>query len=378
MDESTANREVEYWLILLRAPGLTPLKIKELLIHFTQPAHIVHADRLSLVACGLEQETIEAIRCPDRRAIDTDSEWLTEQGNHLVTIQDPQYPALLKQIHDPPPVLFVRGNPEVLNTAQVSIVGSRNPTPGGRRTAMNFSRELGLCGLTVTSGLAAGIDSAAHAGALEVDTSTIAVLGNGLDIIYPPANRSLAELILAKGALISEFVPGTKPLPVNFPRRNRIISGLSAGTLVVEAAMNSGSLITARLAMEQGREVFAVPGSIANPVARGCHALIRDGAKLTEQTTDILEEIGHIQALLRAAATPDVPEAVRGFQLDADGKVLLDSIGYDPVTIDMLVEETGISANAAAAVLLNLELQELIESLPGGGFVRKTRIPRTL
>jgi DNA processing protein len=371
MDESTANRDVVHWLILLRVPGLSPRKITELLTRYTQPAHIINAGRDELIACGLSPDAIEALRHPDRKSIDADCEWLSAPGNTLVTIKDESYPPLLRQIHDPPPVLFVRGNPEVLATPQFSIVGTRNPTPGGKRTARRFARELGLCGLTITSGLAAGIDAAAHTGAVDAGAATIAVLGCGPDVIYPRVNRELAGLICGKGALLSEFPPGTQPLPGNFPRRNRLISGLSVGTLVVEAALNSGSLITARLAMEQGREVFAIPGSIANPMTRGCHALLRDGAKLTEQTADVLEEIGRLYAVVRQSGFSNVPQADGTPYLDGNGKVLLDNIGYEPVTIDTLVEETGISANAAAAVLLNLELQDLIESLPGGGYVRK-------
>jgi DNA processing protein len=324
-----------------------------------------------LTACGLKQETINAVCRPDRRAIEADLEWLEAGGNHFISCQDPGYPALLNQIPDPPAGLFVHGMPDVIITTQVAIVGSRNPTPGGRRNAQEFARNLGLLGITVTSGLAAGIDSASHYGALDAGALTIAVMGNGLDTVYPAANRLLADRISERGALISEFPPGTKPLPANFPRRNRIISGLSVGTLIVEAAISSGSLITARLAMEQGREVFAVPGSIHNPVAKGCHALIRDGAKLTERIEDILEEIGQLYTLVKQAGDNAVTTAGCNQPLDGQSKVLLDQIGYEPVTIDRLIEETHIPADAAMVALLNLELHELVESLPGGGFVRK-------
>lgn len=371
MEESKANRDLENWLILIHASGLSPIKLKELLVQFKQPGCIIRAEISQLTGCGLKQETIHAIYHPDQKAIEADIEWLNSPGNYFISILDAGYPALLKQIPDSPPGLFIRGNQNVLGTTQVAIVGSRNPTPGGRRVAREFAQNLGLRGITITSGLATGIDSSAHLGALDVDSITIAVLGNGLDTVYPSANSMLADRICDRGALVSEFPVGTKPIPANFPRRNRIISGLSTGTVIVEAAMNSGSLITARLAMEQGREVFAVPGSIRNPVARGCHALIREGAKLTERIEDILEETGQLNTVVKQAAPSS--HGSEGFyqMLDEGGKVLLDYIGYEPVTIDQLIEESGMSANMAAAVLLSLELNDVIESLPGGSFVRK-------
>ena len=209
-------------------------------------------------------------------------EWLSQPGNHVVHFQDAAYPALLKQIADPPPLLFVRGDRDYLAQPQLAIVGSRNPTHTGRALAREFAAHLASFGLTITSGLASGIDGAAHQGAIEAGGTTLAVTGTGLDRVYPARHRDLAHRVAENGALVTEFPPGTAPLAANFPRRNRLISGLSLGTLVVEAALRSGSLITARSALEQGREVFAIPGSIHNPLARGCHALIRDGAKLVE------------------------------------------------------------------------------------------------
>jgi len=220
------------------------------------------------------------------------------QARHILTLHDPAYPALLKEIADPPPLLFVRGDPAVLSRPQLGIVGSRNPTPGGRSLAEDFARSLSRCGLVVTSGMALGIDAAGHRGALRGGGTTLAVAGTGPDRIYPARHRDLARAIVEQGAIISEFAPGTPALPSNFPRRNRIISGLSLGVLVVEAACRSGSLITARLAAEQGREVFALPGSIHNPLARGCHHLIRQGAKLVEDIEDIVEELGPLAAVI--------------------------------------------------------------------------------
>ena len=246
---------------------------------------------------------------------------------------------MLRQIHTPPPALFVRDDPAVLMSPQLGIVGSRHPSVDGHRLAGDFSASLAVNGITITSGLAQGIDSYAHQGALKAQSSTIAILGNGLGSVYPACNRKLAEDILERGALVSEFPLDCRPIPSNFPRRNRIISGLSMGVLVVEAALKSGSLITARFANEQGREVFAIPGSIHNPMARGCHALIRDGAKLVEQIQDITEELQPMAALVRKSFVQSVAEPRSTKGLDAKTKLLLDSIGYQAVNIDTLVEE---------------------------------------
>lgn len=371
MDESNANREVVDWLILIRAKGIPPIKLREMLSIIGHPAQITCAESEQLSRIGLSQSTIDSILAPDWNDIEADLGWLNEAGNHFISYLDPDYPELLRQITDPPLGLFIRGSIDMIGCSQIAIVGSRNPTAGGRRIAMSFAEALGTNGLTITSGLALGIDSAAHLGALNAGAPTIAVLGNGIDTIYPAINQKLADRIVDNGALVSEFPLFTRPLPQNFPRRNRIISGLSVGIVVVEAALKSGSLITARHAMEQGREVFAVPGSIQNPLTRGCHALIRDGAKLTENIEHILEEIGQLDALVRQAHTPCSAGDGENERLDEQSKLLLDNIGYEPVTIDLLVEETGISANLTAATLQKLELQNLIESLPGGSFARK-------
>jgi DNA processing protein len=288
---------------------------------------------------------------------------------------DPRYPELLKQIPDPPIGLFVSGNPTLLNTPQLAMVGSRNPSPYGRQIAESFAKHLSRCGLSITSGLAAGIDTASHRGALAGSGITLAVCGTGLDTTYPRSSEALAGEIEQWGALISEFPPGTPPLKHHFPQRNRLISGLSLGTLVVEAALRSGSLITARLAGDQGREVFAIPGSIHSPMSKGCHQLIRQGAKLVDTAEDILSELGSLSASLTnlTATTTANPHDLKGIShalLDKDYKILLDALGFEPLSVDQLVLRSGLSADAVASMLLILELEGRIESFPGGLYLR--------
>jgi DNA processing protein len=251
------------------------------------------------------------------------------------------------------------------------MVGSRNPTPSGRRTACEFAHYLALAGLTITSGLALGIDAASHHGALEAGKPTIAVMGTGLDRVYPARNRDLAHQVAKHGALVSEFPIGTPPRPENFPRRNRIISGLSLGTLVVEATTRSGSLISARCAAEQGREVFAIPGSIHNPLSRGCHSLIRQGAKLVETAQDIIDELGALAAVATwTAPSSDTESAEQSPELTADYMQLLDSMCYNPTSVDMLVETTGLTPAIVSSMLLQLELKGFIAPRPGGLYNR--------
>lgn len=371
MEDAGSENGLITWLRLIRTNGMTPYRFSRLIRILGSPGRIIEADSSELQNCGLEPDAVQSLKFPDWRAIERDLDWIKRAGHHFIGILDSHYPSLLRQIHDPPLGLFVKGHTEVLHTLQVAIVGSRRPTPGGRRIAQDFAAELGAMRITITSGLATGIDSAAHQGALSSKGMTVAVLANGLDSVYPKSNTRLADQICEKGALVSELPLMTKPLAFNFPRRNRIISGLSAGTLIVEAALKSGSLITARMAMEQDREVFAVPGSIHNPLSRGCHKLLRDGAKLTESVRDIVDEIAHLHVPELFPREPAQEKQRSNQSLDEYGKLLLDNIGYDPVTIDRLVEETGISANVTAAVLLELELQNLIESLPGSSFIRK-------
>ena len=360
-----------YWFALLRAPILQRLTLTRLLQVFHTPDNIFRASPSELSGFALGRKALEYFRAPDWSAVDTDLKWLNLPGNHLVTIQDELYPYLLKQIHDPPPACYLSGDPAILSSPQISIVGSRRPSADGRRIARDLARQLAQLGITITSGLAAGLDSEAHKAALQAGSPTVAVLGSGIDIIYPRGNRELAASIINHGAVISEFPLGCRPLPINFPLRNRIISGLSLGTLVVEAALKSGSLITARLAMEHCREVFAVPGSIYSHLSHGCHALIRDGAKLVECVDDVLEEITPLAMLASAGRQLPEPDNKKIKMLDADCKLLLDNIGKRPVTIDTLVEYTGLPAKSVAAVLLTLEMAGLVDSLPGGEFTRR-------
>ena len=371
-EELVDSTNLPYWLALLRAPALGPRTLAKLLQTAAEPAAIFGLPEKILVEAGLKASSIKFIQYPPWSLIESDLLWLEQEENHLITIADQYYPELLKQIYDPPLAIFVRGKPNILNSIQLGIVGSRRPTADGRRLAREFSRQLAECGLTISSGLALGVDSCSHLGALDAGGKTIAVLGNGLNSIYPKTNSQLAESIIENGALLSELPLDYRPLPANFPRRNRIISGMSTGVLIVEAALKSGSLITARCAMEHGRDVFAIPGSIHNPLSRGCHAVIREGAKLVEQLQDIIEEIGPLAA---ATVSTDILPAttqrsIKG--LDADTKLLLDNIGYHPVNVDYLVDVTGLSVNIISRTLLNLELQGLIESLPGGSCIRKS------
>jgi DNA processing protein len=297
--------------------------------------------------------------------IDYDLEWLEQQNNGVLTVNDTNYPLQLKEIADPPPILFVRGNPDLLSLPQIAIVGSRNPSALGKETAFSFARTLSLYGFVITSGLALGIDGASHRGALNAKGYTVAVAGTGLDRVYPARHKELATEIVNTGVMISEFPPGTTAKANHFPRRNRIISGLCQGLLVVEAAKQSGSLITARMALEQNREVFAIPGSIHNPLARGCNALIREGAKLVETTQDILEELNQYyqqdEKLL-----PLTTQST----LDLEQQTLLNRVMFSPTSIDHLVENTGESVEAISSMLLILELQGYLEATAAGCYMR--------
>ena len=313
--------------------------------------------------------TLEYLSAPNWRGVEQDLAWLEQSGNHLLALGDPRYPPLLRQIPYPPPLLFVHGDPDCLRLPQLAIVGTRNPTPLGRETAQRFAAHLAEFGLLITSGLALGIDAAAHQGALAGGGRTIAVMGTSLDRVYPAQHRDLAHAIAERGALVSELSTGTPPAAENFPRRNRLISGLGLGVLVVEAAAQSGSLITARLANEQGREVFAIPGSIHNPLAKGCHALIRQGAKLVETASDILEELGALAAATREAVSP-VVAAPSSAALDEEYRQLLIAMGDESVGIDLLVDRCGLTAEALSSMLLILELEGYVAAIPGGLYSR--------
>jgi len=361
------------WLTLCHAPGAGTATIQRLLDNFSAPATALKASNGELLQLGLKQATIDALRKPEERLITRDLEWGEATNNHILTCHDPKYPVLLAQLPDPPPLLYIHGDVSLLSEPQLAIVGSRNPSRSGQQTAVDFARHLASAGLVITSGLALGIDAAAHQGALDANAPTIAVMGTGLDRVYPARHRDLARRIAEQGSLVSEFPIGTSPQPGNFPQRNRIISGLSLGTLVVEAAIRSGSLISARYALEQGREVFAIPGSIHNPLARGCHHLIREGAKLVETAEDVIDELGSLAAA--CSALPGMlEETTSPQQLGEEYLQLLDSIDFDPTSIDQLVERSGLTPAEVSSMLLQLELSGHIGSNPGGLYNRLKNI----
>ncbi|MDD1613479.1 MAG: DNA-processing protein DprA [Methylococcaceae bacterium] len=348
----------------MRTPGLGCRTFLSLL-QTHAPSQLFAESTSALSALGLKSDIIYVIKNPDWAMIDNDLFWLEQKNNSVITFNDTNYPSQLKEIADPPPVLFVRGNPDLLSLPQIAIVGSRNPSSLGEETAFNFAKTLSQYGFVITSGLALGIDGASHRGAINAKGYTVAVAGTGLDRVYPARHKELATEIVNTGVMISEFPPGTTAKANHFPRRNRIISGLCQGLLVVEAAKQSGSLITARMALEQNREVFAIPGSIHNPLARGCNALIREGAKLVETTQDILEELNqHYQQ--DEKLSPFTMQST----LDLEQQTLLNRVMFSPTSIDNLVENTGESVEVISSMLLILELQGYLEATAGGCYMR--------
>ena len=329
------------------------------------PARIRSCPTGLLKASGLPRDAIARLGSRQHPQVAADLDWAASSHNQLVCYYDDTYPELLRQIAGAPALLYASGNLSLLHEPQIAIVGSRHCTPGGAQNAFDFSLQLAAAGFTITSGMALGIDSAAHRGALESGGKTIAVTGTGLDLVYPARNRKLAAEILERGLMVSEFPLGTPARPANFPQRNRVISGLALATLVVEAARRSGSLITARLAAEQGREVLAIPGSIHNPQSRGCHQLIRDGAAIVESPADIATELAgpclQLDQNTSRTVNPEIDDASRH---------LLDVIGYDPVNCDILVQRSGLTIDKLSSMLLVLEMNDLIQSAPGGCFVR--------
>ena len=369
------REELLDWLVLNRVAGIGPVRFKALLDGFGDVSRVLGAGAAELTRCGLPKNVVAALARADTDLARRDLAWLDQSdSHHIVSLACDTYPALLKEITDPPPLLFVIGDPALLASPQIAVVGSRNPSPTGKRHAHQFARTLGQIGLTITSGLAIGVDTAAHQGALHAGGQTIAVLGSGLDQLYPRRNKELARQIARQGALVSEFPPGTQALAEHFPRRNRIISGLSCGTLVVEAAPKSGSLITARLAAEQGREVFSIPGSIHNPTSRGCHALIRQGAKLVESVDDILEEFEWLQNDGRTFDSGPLFDAPPVLGLDGNSMKLLDKMGFEAVSVDALVEQSQLTSEEVSSILLSLELRGLVASAPGGLYTKQTQL----
>jgi len=358
-----------------RAPGLAADAFAALAAEDPDLELLERPDPAALTRLGVAAQAICWLACPDEARIAADLRWLSSSESTLLPCFDDAYPPLLRESPGAPPLLYVRGRVDVLCEPQLAMVGSRNPSAGGRATARQFAASFARLGLTITSGLALGIDAACHEGALGADGTTIAVLGHGLDEIYPREHQELAGRICVAGALVSEFPPGTPPLNHHFPRRNRIIAGLAHGTLVVEAAGKSGSLITARLAGTAGREVFAIPGSIHNEMARGCHELIRQGAKLVECPEDVLTEL-KISLSTQLLATPGTgPAAIRpaGSVLDKEYKILLDALAFEPASVDSLIERTGMNSESIASMLLILELDGYVAPHPGGRYSRLAR-----
>jgi DNA processing protein len=353
------------WLHLHRLAWGAARPLNLLLERFAGIDGVTAAPRTALTDFFSRSETVdELLRGPEAADLTREREWLARPDNHLIVITDPRYPALLRETRDPPPLLFVHGDPAVLAAPQLAVIGSRNPTAGGCETARAFTQTLVEAGLVITSGLAVGIDACAHKAAIDAGGRTIAVCGTGLDRVYPASHLDLAHAIGRHGALVSELPLGSAPKREHFPLRNRIIAGLSLGTLVVEAALKSGSLITARLAGDSGREVFAIPGSIHSPLARGCHRLIRQGAKLVETAQDILEELGPLAHVALTRATPAQPA------VSEEESALLHHLGFDPVDLDTLVARSGLTVEGISAMLLAMELRGLVEACPGGRFRR--------
>nr|WP_211167254.1 DNA-processing protein DprA [Aromatoleum evansii] len=371
-------------------PGIGPERQRSLLAAFGLPAQVFAAGRSAVAAVAGADTADLLLAAPDEARIAAALAWAAEPGNHILTLGDTAYPRGLLEIPDPPVLLYVKGDPALLSSNALAIVGARSATPGGVANAQAFAQHLAGAGLTIVSGLALGIDAAAHRGALEqADGKTVAVIGTGADRVYPARHQALAREIARRGAIVSELPLGTPALPHNFPRRNRLIAGLARGVLVVEAAVGSGSLITARLASECGREVLAIPGSIHSPLARGCHRLIRDGAKLVETAADVLDELAWggsasppVQPSPRSAARgrkraaeaasqalfpPPAPET----GLPPEQAAVLDALGHDPLDVDTLAARSGLTLDALYAILLSLELDGRISRLPGGRFQRQ-------
>ena len=369
-----SGAEARAWLTLIRAPGLGGVRIRTLLDRFGSAATALDAGASAWRSAAVPASSIDWLRSGDKSQVESDLAWLDDERHQLVVCTSEDFPPLLGRTPSAPAALFVVGSPDVLWRAQIAVVGSRNPTAGGADNARSFARALAASGLTITSGLADGIDAAAHRATIDANGLTIAVMGTGPERVYPTRNRALArDIVESGGALVTEFPPGSDVRKENFPRRNRLIAGLSLGVLVVEAALQSGALITARLAAEAGREVFALPGSIHNPLARGCHRLIRDGAALVESVQEIYDAIasaardlgGELES--RLAAIPE-PSGFAGEEAASDGpecEAVLAALGHDPVDLDQLVGRTGLTVEVLSPMLLLLELEGRVSAHHG-------------
>ncbi|MDO8811838.1 MAG: DNA-processing protein DprA [Gallionella sp.] len=357
------------WLALSLTRGLGGESARRLLKEFGSPEAVFAASTGSLKSVVKAEVAAEIAKGINDDSVTPALSWLEDGNNHIVTLADSDYPQALLNITDPPLLLYVKGRLDLLNRSALAVVGSRNATPQGINNSEAFAKALSDAGLCIISGMAHGIDAAAHRGALRGTGGSIGVVGTGLDKVYPSANRDLAHALAQQGALISEFPLGTPPLAANFPRRNRIISGMCAGSLVVEASLQSGSLITARLALEQGRDVFAIPGSIHAPQSKGCHALLKQGAKLVETAQDILEELGGL--IVAPARDTDMQEpAIQGADTQDPNSALLGHLGFDPTDLDTLGKRSGLTVAELSAMLLMFELEGRISALPGGLYQR--------
>jgi DNA processing protein len=380
------DEEIAAWLRLAKAPGLGPAALRRLLAAFGLPEVVLSQTFAALAEVAGDAAARAALAPPAadfQSHLEAVRAWRELPGNALLTLGDPAYPPLLLTMPDPPPLLYAKGRIDLLHARSVAVVGSRSATPQGVEDATRFARAFADAGLAVVSGLASGVDAAAHRGALQGRGSTVAVIGTGADIVYPAAHHALAHQIADGGAILSEWPLGTPARSAHFPQRNRLIAGMVSGVLVVEAAMRSGSLITARLANEMGRDVFAIPGSIHAPLARGCHRMIKQGAKLVETPDDVLEELGFsAQASSTVASSasniialkPHVSKEQRddSARLPPDAKRLLDALGHSPTTLEILAERTDMHDTLLQSMLLRLELAGELCALPGGRYVRAT------
>ena len=369
------NDNARAWLQLLRA-GIGASALRRMVETHSSAAAALDRPHAEWRAAGADADGLAVLRSRDRELLAGDIAWIEGADHYLIGWDDPDYPALLRRIPSPPPALFIAGDPNLLWHAQIAVVGSRNATAGGIDNAREFARALIAAGLTITSGMAEGVDAAAHLAALDAGVPTIAVIGTGTDVVYPRRHAKLAARIRATGAIVSEFLPGTDARPEHFPRRNRVLAGLSLGTLVIEAAERSGALITARLAGEAGREVFAVPGSIHNPLARGCHRLIRQGAALVEDAREVIEALAPVAAELadalrtrlreaEAAGPPQTTTNMADAGLDDGQRCLLAALGHDQVGVDVLAQRTGLTVAELSSMLLLMELRGVVAAEHG-------------